>query len=87
MTSINLINFETSKVIDISCMFSECQSLSLINLGWVNLNNTKSYFGLFDGVSKNGEIIYSPKLIRQEIKNLFPANWKITEIDDKDKIN
>ena len=31
---------------------------------------------MFDGLSENGTIIYNPKLIRQEIQNLFPVCLK-----------
>jgi surface protein len=82
LTSIDLSHLDTSNVIDVHCLFWQCNDLSLINLTKVNLTNTKDYFQMFDGLSENGTIIYNPKLIRQEIQNLFPENWNKTEIDE-----
>jgi surface protein len=82
LTSIDLSHLDTSNVIDVHCLFWQCNDLSLINLTKVNLTNTKDYFQMFDGLSENGTIIYNPKLIRQEIQDLFPENWNKTEIDE-----
>ena len=73
-------SFDTSNVIDINCLFSECYALSLINLTNVNFSNTTTYFGMFDNISETGNIIYNNNSIRQEIKDLIPEKWNQTVI-------
>jgi surface protein len=81
LTSVDLSNFNTTNVIDINCLFLECHSLTSIDLTNVNFVNTKTYFGMFSGISENGTIIYNKSLIREEIIGLIPQSWNKTEIN------
>ena len=51
LKSIDLSSFNTSNVIDISCMFADCSSLEFINLSSFNTINTTNMEGIFDGCS------------------------------------
>ena len=47
LTSINLTNFNTDNVIDMSSMFDNCSSLRFINFSNFNTANVKNMFGMF----------------------------------------
>jgi surface protein len=83
LTSVDLSNFNTTNVIDINCLFLECHSLTSIDLTNVNFVNTKTYFGMFSGISDNGNIIYNKNLIREEIIALIPQSWNKTENEEE----
>ena len=83
LTSVDLSHFNTTNVIDINCLFLECHSLTSIDLANVNFVNTKTYFGMFSGISDNGNIIYNKNLIREEIIALIPQSWNKTENEEE----
>ena len=65
LTNINLSNFNTNKVTDMSCMFRECSSLEELNLSNFNTNNVNNMIGMFEGCSYE-----LTKKIKEQYKNL-----------------
>ena len=47
LTNINLSNFNTNNVTNMSDMFRECSSLTNINLSNFNTNNVTNMWGMF----------------------------------------
>ena len=52
LTSLNLSNFITSNVTNMSYMFCNCSSLTYLNLSNFNTNNVKDMEGMFEGVNR-----------------------------------
>ena len=52
LTSLNLSNFNTNNVKDMSCMFNECSSLISLNLSNINTNNIKDMSFMFSFLLK-----------------------------------
>ena len=65
LKEINLSNFNTNNVIDMSLMFYECSSLKEINLSNFNTNNVTNMYGSFHGCSDEIK-----NKIREQIKNI-----------------
>ena len=65
LKEINLSNFNTNNVTDMSGMFFGCSSLKEINLSNFNTNNVTNMSGMFDGCSDEIKI-----KIREQIKNI-----------------
>ena len=57
LTSIDVKNFDTSKVTDMSCLFSYCESLTSIDVSNFNTSNVTYMSWMFDGC-KNLKTIY-----------------------------
>ena len=79
LISLNLSNFNTEKVNNMSNMFSYCKSLLILNLSNSNItdaNNTKLFFGCDSLISLK---LLSCKTQDEEIK-------KYLELNDKCKI-
>ena len=70
LTNINLSNFNTNNVTDMSGMFSGCKSLTNINLSNFNTNNVTNMICMFSGCSslRNENIITKDKKILTEFK-------------------
>ena len=78
LKEINLSNFNTHNVTDISCMFYECSSLKEINLSNFNTNNVTDMQYMFDGCSDELKM-----KIRSQYKN-FHKNAFDENKDDFD---
>ena len=52
LKQINLSNFNTNNVTDMSYMFNGCSSLKQINLSNFNTNNVTNMYRMFDGCEK-----------------------------------
>ena len=52
LTSLNLSNFNTNNVNDMSRMFLGCSSLTSLNLSNFNTNNVTNMSCMFDGINK-----------------------------------
>ena len=63
LTSLDLSNFNTNYVTNMSYMFYNCSSLTSLNLSNFNTNNVKSLFLMFSGMNKNCKIISNDKRI------------------------
>ena len=70
LTSLNLSNFNTNNVKNMSAMFIGCSSLTSLNLSNFNTNNVKNMRGIFDGLNKNCNIITLDKNLLEELKKL-----------------
>ena len=70
LTSLNLSNFNTNNVTNMSFMFSGCSSLSKIDLSNFNTNKVKDMSDMFKGCSslKQENIITKDKIILAQIK-------------------
>ena len=66
LIELNLSNFNTNKVTNMSYMFYRCSSLKELNLSNFNTNNVTDMFGIFDGCSD--ELINK---IKEQNKNKF----------------
>ena len=64
LTNIDLSNFNTNKVTDMSRMFYKCVSLTSLNLSNFNTNNVKYMENMFDGlIKKNCKLICNDEKI------------------------
>ena len=57
LISLNLSNFKTNNVKDMSYMFYNCSKLTSLNLSNFNTNNVKEIFSIFNGLNKNCVLI------------------------------
>ena len=53
LTNIDLSNFNTQNVTDVSFMFSRCSSLKNINLSYFNTQNVTNMSNMFNECSEN----------------------------------
>ena len=68
LKNINLSNFNTNKVNDISYMFYECSSLININLSNVNTNKVSDISYIFYGckkLNKNNVIVNDQNILKK----------------------
>ena len=65
LKEINLSNFNTNNVNDMTYMFSGCSSLKELNLSNFNTNNVTNMRSMFDGCSKQLK-----NQIKSEYKNI-----------------
>ena len=70
LTSLDLSNFNTDNVNNMSYMFNNCSSLATLNLSNFNTNNVKDMSEMFSGLNKNCETITNDKTILKEIQNI-----------------
>ena len=63
LTSLNLSNFKTNKVTNMSYMFSKCSSLTILNLSNFNTNNITDMSEMFSGINKGCNLICNDKKI------------------------
>ena len=70
LTSLNLSNFNTNNVTDMSYMFYKCSSLTSLNLSNFNTNNVIDMKDIFYGFNKNCNIISNDYKLISFIKNL-----------------
>ena len=71
LISLNLDNFNTNNVEDMSYMFSGCSSLTSLNLSNFNTNNVKDMNYMFLGMNKNCNLICNDWKI-QKIRKMIP---------------
>ena len=57
LISLNLSNFNTNNVQNMSYMFNKCSSLISLNLSNFNTNNVKDMTGIFNNINKNCELL------------------------------
>ena len=71
LTNINLSNFNTQNVTNMSYMFYDCSSLTNINLSNFNTQNVTNISIMFYGCSslKNENVIVKDKNIIYQLKN------------------
>ena len=68
LTNINLSNFNTNNVTNMSCMFRGCSSLANINLSNFNTNNVTAMWSMFDGcknLTKNKVIANDEEILNE----------------------
>jgi surface protein len=70
LTSLDLSNFNTSNVKDLSYMFYNCSSLTSLNLSNFNTNNVVNIMLIFWGLKKCCKIITNDNKLLDEIKYL-----------------
>ena len=70
LTSLNLSNFNTNNVKDMSRMFSCCSSLTSLNLSNFNTNNVNNMSCMFDDLNKNCDIITTDNNLLNLLTNL-----------------
>ena len=70
LTNIDLSNFNTNNVTDMSCMFQYCSSLTNIDLSNFNTNNVTELADMFDGCEKlhKNNIIVDEENILEELE-------------------
>ena len=66
LISLNLFNFNTNKVINMSYMFRNCSSLNYLNLSNFNTNKVTNMDSMFDGINKSCNLICNDKKIVNE---------------------
>ena len=71
LISLNLSNFNTNNVKDISYMFFGCSSLTSLNLSNFNTNNVIAMNHMFYSISKNCKINHNENGISTELNNTF----------------
>ena len=69
LTSLNLSNFNTNNVNDMSEMFSSCSSMNFLNLSNFNTSNVTNMRRMFFGLNKSCEIIAKDKKLFNIINN------------------
>ena len=71
LTSLNLSNFNTTKVIEMTRMFSNCSSLISLNISNFNTNKTKLMENMFQDINKKCKIECLDNKINKIIKKDF----------------
>ena len=71
LTNINLSNFNTKNVMNMSKMFSNCFKLTNINLSNFNTQNVMNMSGMFSKCNNLTNIIVVNKLSRSKIMKEF----------------
>ena len=62
LTSLNLSNFNTNNVNNMSAMFHNCSSLTSLNLSNFNTNNVTNMSYMFSGIKKSCNLICNDKI-------------------------
>ena len=70
LTSIDLSNFNTNNVKDMSYMFDGCSSLTSLNLSNFNTNNVNDMYAMFDGCSSLTSLNTTDKRLLNEWKKI-----------------
>ena len=70
LTSLNLSNFNTNNVNNMSFMFAGCSSLTSLNLSNFNTNNVNNMSNMFDHLKKICNVITFDKNLLEEVKKL-----------------
>jgi surface protein len=73
LVSLDLSNFDTSKVTEIGYMFGSCYNLTTINLSNADFSNVIEKEGMFDGVPINSTITVKDETQKEWIANNFPT--------------
>ena len=68
LTSLNLSNFNTNNVKNMSYMFSDCSFLTSLNLSNFNNNNVTNMNYMFCGIKKGCNLICNDKKILNQFK-------------------
>ena len=79
LASLDLSNFDTSKVSDMSYMFANCNNLKFLDISGFNEENkeTSTYDNFFNNfISPKGTIIVNESILKK-IENYIPFEWKI----------
>jgi len=69
LTSLNLSNFNTNNVTNMSYMFFNCSSLTSLDLSNFNTNNATIMSDMFCHIPKKCNIINNDSLIKENLKN------------------
>ena len=69
LNEIDLSNFNTNKVNDMSEMFSYCSSLNLLDLSSFNVQKSTNLNGIFYNINKKCEIITYDDIIEKQNPN------------------
>ena len=81
LSSLDLSNFDTSKVTSLLGLFANCNSLTHIdirNFRTQSLSDKSTY--IFPGRTPNGTIVYNSKLFDEEIINIVFEDWEKEDI-------
>ena len=87
LTSINLSNFNTENVYDMSYLFNQCGSLTSLNLSNFNTQNVTDMSFMFFGCSMLEHLIINPKKFR--IVNVIDKKYvfyKCFLINNREKV-
>ena len=64
--NLDVLKFNTNKVINMSKMFSHCYSLKFLDISNFKINNNTNIFGMFSGCSENLK-----EIIKKQNKNII----------------
>jgi len=70
LTSLNVSNFDTSSVTDMSDMFRGCNSLISLDVRSFDTSNTTNMSGMFYDNSRLESIIYGDNFVRKDGSNI-----------------
>ena len=68
LINLNLSNFNTNNVTNMSYMFFNCSSLTSLNLSNFNINNVNDMWYMFDGLNKDCKLICNDEKILNYFK-------------------
>ena len=85
LTSLNISNFDTSKVEYMGEIFGKCSTLSLIDIRNFNILNLKEKKNLFTEIYNIiGEIYYNSNIFEEKLLNVnVLENWTKIDITKK----
>ena len=69
LTSLNLSNFNTNNVTNMSYMFNICSSLTTLNLYNFTINENANICYMFSGINISCNLICNNSVIRNQFKN------------------
>ena len=87
-TSLDLYNFETPRLFDMSSMFSECFSLKEINISNFSTDNLRMFKFTFSNLTVNieGKIYYNSDNFNIDIfNNSLTSGWKLVNIMENEE--
>ena len=73
LTSLNMTNFLTDNVINMSHLLYNCENLNYIDFSSFNTLKASDYDNIFDGLPENGTFVYNGKTFT--ISDKIPATW------------
>ena len=74
LTSLDLSNFGTSKVTNMSSMFVNCSSLTSLKM-MGNINKLQSTGSMFSNITTTGTFYYNSAYNYSKITNVLPSTW------------
>ena len=74
LTSLDLSNFNTGNVTDMSYMFSGCSNIESIKMGG-DIKNLSSYNAILNDINTSGILYYNETYNYDKIINELPNTW------------